>query len=231
MTAMQKEKLYGKEHARLERRYFYKHTGIFILAQLLFIFVIGLVPAQELPSGSYILHMKEWILNKQIGFYQNETVNTILNVWASILMIHFIWAMSYILFPKKKRSSSKQETQQEIKEEVNKKKEISTNRAWLYLVFGGLIEIYWATGLKTNSMSILTLIAIVASFHLLIEATKRIPIGTAYAVFTGIGTVGTIVVDIIYFKEPFSFIKIFLVCLLALFIIGLKFSGDKEEVK
>ncbi|MGF9765263.1 DMT family transporter [Bacillus albus] len=231
MTAMQKEKLYGKAHARLERRYFYKHAGIFILAQLLFIFVIGLVPAQELPSGSYILHMKEWILNKQIGFYQNETVNTIVNVWTSILMIHFIWAMSYILFPKKKRSSSKQETRQEIKEEVNKKKEISTNRAWLYLVFGGLIEIYWATGLKTNSMSILTLIAILASFHLLIEATRRIPIGTAYAVFTGIGTVGTIVVDIIYFKEPFSFIKIFLVCLLALFIIGLKFSGDKEEVK
>nr|WP_234816593.1 hypothetical protein [Bacillus mycoides] len=44
MTAMQKEKLYGKEHARLERQYFYKHVSIFILAQLLFIFVIGLVP-------------------------------------------------------------------------------------------------------------------------------------------------------------------------------------------
>lgn len=231
MTAMQKEKLYGKEHARLERQYFYKHVGIFILAQLLFIFVIGLVPAQELPSGSYIFHMKEWILNKQIGFYKNETINTIVSVWTSVLMIHFIWAMSYVLFPKKKRSSSKQEIRQEVKEEVKKKKEISTNRAWLYLVFGGLIEIYWATGLKTNSMSILTLIAILVSFHLLIEATKRIPIGTAYAVFTGIGTVGTIVVDIVYFKEPFSFIKIFLVCLLALFIIGLKFSGGKEEVE
>ncbi|QIW19146.1 DMT family transporter [Bacillus thuringiensis] len=231
MTAMQKEKLYGKAHARLERQYLYKHVGIFILAQLLFIFLIELVPAQELPSGSYILHMKEWILNKQIGFYKNETINTIVSVWTSVLMIHFIWAMSYILFPKKKRSSSKQEIRQEVKEEVKKKKEISTNRAWLYLVFGGLIEIYWATGLKTNSMSILTLIAILVSFHLLIEATKRIPIGTAYAVFTGIGTVGMIVVDILYFKEPFSFIKIFLVCLLALFIIGLKFSGDKEEVK
>ncbi|EJS73226.1 MULTISPECIES: DMT family transporter [Bacillus] len=231
MTAMQKEKLYGKGHARLERQYFYKHVGIFILAQLLFIFLIGLVPAQELPSGSYILHMKEWILNKQIGFYKNETVNTIISVWTSVLIIHFIWAMSYIFFPKKKRSSLKQETRQEVKEGVEKKKEISTNRAWLYLVFGGLIEIYWATGLKTNSMSILTLIAILVSFHLLIEATKRIPIGTAYAVFTGIGTVGTIVVDILYFKEPFSFIKIFLVCFLALFIIGLKFSGDKEEVK
>ncbi|HDR6311085.1 TPA: multidrug efflux SMR transporter [Bacillus cereus] len=229
MTAMQKEKLYGKAHARLERQYFYKHVGIFILAQLLFIFVVELVPAQELPSGSYFLHMKEWILNKQIGFYQNETINTIVSVWTSVLMIHFIWAMSYIFFPKKKRSSSKQEIRKEEKEEV--KEEVSTNRAWLYLVFGGLIEIYWATGLKTNSMSILTLIAILASFHLLIEATKRIPIGTAYAVFTGIGTVGTIVVDIVYFKEPFSFVKIFLVCLLALFIIGLKFSGDKEEVK
>ncbi|PGR02356.1 QacE family quaternary ammonium compound efflux SMR transporter, partial [Bacillus cereus] len=42
MTATQKEKLYGKEHARLERQYFYKHVGIFIFAQLLFIFIVGL---------------------------------------------------------------------------------------------------------------------------------------------------------------------------------------------
>ncbi|MEC3431167.1 QacE family quaternary ammonium compound efflux SMR transporter [Bacillus thuringiensis serovar nigeriensis] len=231
MTATQKEKLYGKEHARLERQYFYKHVGIFIFAQLLFIFFVGLVPAQELPSGSYFLHMKEWILNKKIGFYQNETINTMISIWTSVLIIHFIWAMSYILFPKKKRISAKQETRQEIKEEVKKEKEISINSAWMYLVFGGLIEIYWATGLKTNSMSILTLIAILVSFNLLIEATKKIPIGTAYAVFTGIGTVGTILVDILYFKEAFSLIKILLVCLLALFIIGLKFSGDKEEVK
>lgn len=231
MTATQKEKLYEKEHARLERQYFYKHVGIFIFAQLLFIFLVGLVPAQELPSGSYFLHMKEWILNKKIGFYQNETINTMISIWTSVLIIHFIWAMSYILFPKKKRISAKQETRQEIKEEVKKEKEISINSAWMYLVFGGLIEIYWATGLKTNSMSILTLIAILVSFNLLIEATKKIPIGTAYAVFTGIGTVGTILVDILYFKEAFSLIKILLVCLLALFIIGLKFSGDKEEVK
>ncbi|EJR87014.1 multidrug efflux SMR transporter [Bacillus cereus] len=231
MTGAGKEKLYGIKHARMERQYFYKHLGIFIFAQLLFIFIVGLVPAQELPSGSYFLRMKEWILNKQIGFYKNETINTITSVWTSVLIIHFIWAMSYILFPKKKRNSSKQETREEIKEEVKKKKEISINRAWMYLVFGGLIEIYWATGLKTNSMSILTLIAILVSFQLLIEATKKILIGTAYAVFTGIGTVGTILVDILYFKEPFSLIKIFLVCLLALFIIGLKFSGNKEEVK
>ncbi|WP_080348399.1 DMT family transporter [Bacillus cereus] len=231
MTATQKEKLYGKEHARLERQYFYKHVGIFIFAQLLFIFLVGLVPAQELPSASYFLHMKEWILSKKIGFYQNETINTMISIWTSVLIIHFIWAMSYILFPKKKRISAKQETRQEIKEEVKKEKEISINSAWMYLVFGGLIEIYWATGLKTNSMSILTLIAILVSFNLLIEATKKIPIGTAYAVFTGIGTVGTILVDILYFKEAFSLIKILLVCLLALFIIGLKFSGDKEEVK
>ena len=80
--------------------------------------------------------MKEWILNKQIGFYKNETINTITSVWTSVLIIHFIWAMSYILFPKKKRNSSKQETREEIKEEVKKKKEISINRAWMYLVFG-----------------------------------------------------------------------------------------------
>ncbi|MGE6592126.1 DMT family transporter [Bacillus mycoides] len=105
---------------------------------------------------------------------------------------------------------------------MKKKKEISTNRAWLYLVFGGLIEIYWATGLKTNSMSILTLIAILVSFHLLIEATKRIPIGTAYAVFTGIGTLGAAVVGILFFKEPKNAFRI--ICIVGIMgtIIGLK---------
>ncbi|MCU5725883.1 hypothetical protein OCF66_12875 [Bacillus toyonensis] len=57
MTGTGKEKLYGIKHARMERQYFYKHLGIFIFAQLLFIFIVGLVPAQELPSGSYFLHM------------------------------------------------------------------------------------------------------------------------------------------------------------------------------
>ncbi|KEK24612.1 multidrug transporter [Bacillus gaemokensis] len=101
----------------------------------------------------------------------------------------------------------------------------------MYLILGGFIEIFWATGLKTNAMNIFTLIAILISFQLLIDATKKIPIGTAYAVFTGIGTIGTILVDIFYFQEPFHFVKILLICLLALFIIGLKFSGEKEEVK
>ena len=95
-----------------------------------------------------ISYMKEWILNKQIGFYKNETINTIVGVWTSVLMIHFTW-LCLDSFLKKRRSSSKQEMRQEVKEEV--KKEISTNRAWLYLVFVGLIEIYWATGLKQQS--------------------------------------------------------------------------------
>lgn len=104
------------------------------------------------------------------------------------------------------------------------KKEITEGTAWIFLIIAGLIEIYWATGLKTNSMGILTLLAILLSFDLLIRATKNIPIGTAYAVFTGIGTIGTILVDMFYFHEPFKLIKILLILLLAGFIIGLKFS-------
>ncbi|TCS94149.1 multidrug transporter EmrE-like cation transporter [Hazenella coriacea] len=91
------------------------------------------------------------------------------------------------------------------------------------------MEIYWAAGLKADSFSLLTLLAILVSFELLIQATKTIPIGTSYAIFTGIGTIGTILVDIIIFNEPLNIMKIFLILLLATFIIGLKFTGDTQK--
>ncbi|WP_330163219.1 multidrug efflux SMR transporter [Paenibacillus woosongensis] len=114
---------------------------------------------------------------------------------------------------------------------LNKGKPLTGRMAWLFLIAAGVIEIYWASALKSNSLGILTLIAILLSFELLIRATKMIPIGTGYAIFTGIGTIGTIVVDMFYFQEPFRWVKILLILLLAAFIIGLKISdgGVKKE--
>lgn len=114
---------------------------------------------------------------------------------------------------------------------LKKGKPLTGRMAWLFLIVAGLIEIYWASALKSNSLGILTLIAILLSFELLIRATKMIPIGTGYAIFTGIGTIGTILVDMFYFQEPFRWVKILLILLLAAFIIGLKISdgGVKKE--
>lgn len=105
--------------------------------------------------------------------------------------------------------------------------------AWIFLFIAGLVEIYWAAALKSDSFGLLTLAAILLSFELLIRATKKVPVGTAYAVFTGIGTIGTVMVDILYFHEPFKFVKLALILLLALFIIGLKLSDHdaKKGVK
>lgn len=226
-------KKYGAEHAKAERKYFYIHLMIFILVHILFVFLFGLVPEKELPSGSYLLHLKEWFLTKETGYYMNESVNSISGVWVTALIVHAIWAFSYLIFPKKApkdKDKTKVEKQDSIKEEpkIKEKKEfkMTEGRAWLFLVIGGLIEIYWAAGLKADSFSILTIAAILISFELLIRSTKVIPVGTAYAVFTGIGTIGTIVVDLVVFHEPFKLVKILLILLLAGFIIGLKFTGD-----
>lgn len=231
MKSVEKETLYGAAHAKVERKYFYIHAAIFVAAQIIFSVIVGLVPETSLPSGSYILHIKEWILNKKIGFYENDTVNSIVGVWTSVLIIHFIWAMSYIFFPKKQKERKPAKIDKPV--EIKKEKVLTTNQAWVYLLIGGFVEIFWAAGLKADSMSIVTILAIVVSFHCFINAAKVIPIGTSYAVFTGIGTIGTILADIFYFQEPVHYVKIGLICLLALFIVGLKFSGNtsKEEGK
>ncbi|WP_127486006.1 DMT family transporter [Paenibacillus ehimensis] len=109
-------------------------------------------------------------------------------------------------------------------------KALPAGRAWLYVVIGGLLEIVWATSFKTGVLGIHTLIAIFASFDLLVRASKVLPIGTVYAVFAGIGAIGTIVVGAVYLNEPFPPLKLTLILLLAAFIVGLKLSegGGKK---
>ncbi|MFI3134057.1 multidrug efflux SMR transporter, partial [Staphylococcus warneri] len=98
---------------------------------------------------------------------------------------------------------------------------------WLKVILAGLVEIIWVTGLN-NADSILswlfTLIFIILSFYLVIDATKSLPVGTVYAIFVGIGAAGTVIVDMLFFDQPFTFMKILLVTLLILGIIGLKLS-------
>ncbi len=100
--------------------------------------------------------------------------------------------------------------------------------AWIYLLIAGFFEVSWAIGLKLSDgfsnliISILTIIGMVASFYFLALALKNIPLGTAYAIWTGIGTLGTVILGIILFKEPSSVMRFFCIFLILSGITGLK---------
>lgn len=100
--------------------------------------------------------------------------------------------------------------------------------AWINLFIAGIFEIGWAVGLKyTNGFtklwpSVITITGMVLSFFFLSAAVKSIPIGTAYAIWTGIGAVGTAILGIILFGESKEFIRIFFIFLIVVGIVGLK---------
>ena len=100
--------------------------------------------------------------------------------------------------------------------------------AWIYLLIAGLFEIGWAVGLKYTDgftrlwPSIVTIVTMILSFYFLSSAVKTIPIGTAYAIWTGIGAVGTAFLGIIFFDESKEFIRIIFIMLIVVGIVGLK---------
>jgi quaternary ammonium compound-resistance protein SugE len=105
--------------------------------------------------------------------------------------------------------------------------------AWLNLVIAGLLEIGWAISLKyTYSFtrlwpSLLTIAAMIASFYFLGQALKSIPVGTGYAVWTGIGAVGTASLGIILFAESTAPARLLCILLIVIGIIGLKFTSPE----
>lgn len=100
--------------------------------------------------------------------------------------------------------------------------------AWIILFIAGLFEIGWAVGLKFTEgftrpiPTILTAISLVASMGLLGWAVKSLPLGTAYAVWTGVGAVGTAIVGILLFKEPATAGRLVCLALIVSGILGLK---------
>jgi len=101
--------------------------------------------------------------------------------------------------------------------------------AWICLFIAGLFEIGWAVGLKYTDgftrlwPSVVTIVTMILSFYFLSSAVKSIPIGTAYAIWTGIGAVGTAILGIILFDESKEFIRIIFIMLIVIGIVGLKF--------
>lgn len=103
---------------------------------------------------------------------------------------------------------------------------------WLLLIIGGLFEVGFAaclgkvkqtTGWEAKMWFAGFLICLAISMSLLIKASKTLPIGTAYAVWTGIGAAGTVLVGIFYFNEPATFWRVLFLSTLILSIVGLKF--------
>lgn len=105
------------------------------------------------------------------------------------------------------------------------------SKAWVLLVIAGCLEVVWAIGLKyTQGLTktiptIITGVALAASMYLLAKATKDLPIGTAYAIWVGIGALGAAIMGIILFKEPATPMRIFFLILLLTSIIGLKVTS------
>ena len=105
--------------------------------------------------------------------------------------------------------------------------------AWLILVLAGLFEVGFTTCLKlSNNFTVLRwsigfFICITMSFLLLNKAIQSIPLGTGYAVWTGIGAVGTTLIGIFFFKEPSDFWRLLFIFLLIASIVGLKLVSSK----
>lgn len=99
---------------------------------------------------------------------------------------------------------------------------------WFILFIAGLFEIGWALGLKLSHgfsqlwPSVFTIICMILSFYFLALSLKNLPLGTAYAVWTGIGTIGTVALGIILFKEPVTAMRLFCIFLIISGITGLK---------
>ena len=104
--------------------------------------------------------------------------------------------------------------------------------AWGILVLAGLFEIGWAVGLKHTDgftrfwPTLFTLAAILISFALLAAALRSLPLGTAYAVWTGIGTIGVAVFGILFLAEPVNLVRLACIALIVAGIVGLKLVGS-----
>ncbi|MDM5213177.1 multidrug efflux SMR transporter [Peribacillus sp. NJ4] len=107
--------------------------------------------------------------------------------------------------------------------------------AWIYIIMAGLLEIVWVIGLKYSHgftkiiPSTVTVVIIIFSFFLLSKALHSIPLGTGYAIFTGLGTVGTVVTGMLFLGETINPLKVFFMALMILGIIGIKVNPALPE--
>ncbi|MCX6158844.1 MAG: multidrug efflux SMR transporter [Ignavibacteriota bacterium] len=104
--------------------------------------------------------------------------------------------------------------------------------AWIYLIVAGVFEMGWPLGFKLSQVTeqkflwiSVGVLSMAASGYFLWTAQKEIPIGTAYAVWTGIGAVGTFIIGMVFFKDPANLLRMLSASLIIIGVIGLKFSA------
>jgi quaternary ammonium compound-resistance protein SugE len=103
-------------------------------------------------------------------------------------------------------------------------------RVWIMLLIAGLLEVCWAVGMKYTDgfsrigPSVFTVASMIGSVWLLAVCVRTLPLGTAYAIWTGIGVLGTVLFGIVVFGESTSAIRIVCLCLIVAGIIGLRVS-------
>ncbi|MEN9918454.1 MAG: hypothetical protein RL662_890 [Bacteroidota bacterium] len=104
--------------------------------------------------------------------------------------------------------------------------------SWLFLLLGGFCEVGFVMMMKLSDgfvklkYSVCTVLFMIASFYSLSYALKEIPIGTGYAVWSGIGAVGSVIIGMLYFKETRSVLKIIFILMIILGIVGLKIASN-----
>ncbi|MGL6198204.1 MAG: DMT family transporter [Lachnospiraceae bacterium] len=109
------------------------------------------------------------------------------------------------------------------------------NKAWIYVVAGGTLEIFWALFLKLSDgfsnlgWSVIAIVLCVISFYLFAKGMNKLPAGVAYTTYTGIGAVGTIIFGILFLHESISAPKIIFSALLIFGILGLKLESKEGE--
>ena len=102
--------------------------------------------------------------------------------------------------------------------------------SWILLFIGGLFEVLFVTfmklskGFSIRKYSILSALSVATSLYLLALALKELPLGVGYSVWAGIGSIGTVIVGILFFKESRSLLKMFCILLVILGIVGLRLS-------
>jgi quaternary ammonium compound-resistance protein SugE len=105
---------------------------------------------------------------------------------------------------------------------------------WLHLIIAGLLEVAWAVGLKQTAgwtrlwPSLITVALMIASFFFLSLALRTLPIGTAYAIWTGIGAIGTALIGIFIFDEPRTVARLVCILLIISGVVGLKLASSSQ---
>ncbi|MCM3662849.1 quaternary ammonium compound efflux SMR transporter SugE [Mesobacillus subterraneus] len=106
--------------------------------------------------------------------------------------------------------------------------------AWIFLFIAGIFEVVWAIGLKYTEgftklyPSMITVIGMAISFYFLSMAVKTLPIGTAYAVWTGIGAAGAVILGMVLFGEPRNLLRLMFVAFILVGIMGLKATSGNN---